>query len=86
MIQLTNFSRLEDLNRHLSLGFCTLCYILLIPLCSRKMNLMYFHSVSIEYNTVSVTLLKLLHSFDDGGIRTAYHMHSMGVTLTYSIV
>lgn len=47
---------------------------------------MYFHSVSIEYNTVSVTLLKLLHSFDDGGIRTAYHMHSMGVTLTYSIV
>lgn len=47
---------------------------------------MYFHSVSIEYNTHSVTLLKLLHSFDDGGIRTVYHMHSLGVTLTYSIV
>lgn len=42
IIQLTNFSRLEDLNRCLFLECCALYYSLLIPLCSKKTTLMYF--------------------------------------------
>lgn len=57
ILQLTNFSRLEDLDRCLSLGRCTFCYIPLIPLCSRKKNFMYFFTVSMESVTYSVTLL-----------------------------
>lgn len=72
ILQLTNFSRSEDLSR-----CCTLFYIPLIPLCSRKKNLIYFLSVSMA----SVTLLPFSNSSWRWGNRDSISYAIYGCTI-----